>query len=332
MHRFAVTYVLGLLAFGCGGSSPQKPAASPPAPAASAPAPAAASKQQKKAEPHRVASRRPLRDHETSAHERGQREARARAVELAGNGIIGVLQQGRAPNREAKVSVDSAEGGFGRKLAQSLLLGIEDRFDECVNRGAIEELAIAAVINVVDGKVTSGEVFSANDEVKRCVMRVLQRMSFPTSKTMTRISADIEIHERSGSGSAAIGLGGAGVGSGVGGIGAQSGKAPLVRVGHVNAAGALDKNIIRRFIRRKLPQVRFCYEKELIVQPKLKGIVRTVFVIGPSGKVSSANVQAGIHKTVDLCVAKVIRSIQFPKPKGGGRVRVSYPFSFEPAK
>jgi hypothetical protein len=36
-------------------------------------------------------------------------------------------------------------------------------------------------------------------------------------------------------------------------------------------------------------------------------------------------------KKVESCVAGVIRSIQFPKPKGGGYVNVRYPFIFRAA-
>jgi hypothetical protein len=34
---------------------------------------------------------------------------------------------------------------------------------------------------------------------------------------------------------------------------------------------------------------------------------------------------------VENCVADAIRSIQFPKPTGGGFVNVTYPFTFKAA-
>ena len=57
--------------------------------------------------------------------------------------------------------------------------------------------------------------------------------------------------------------------------------APQVRIGNASATGDLDKNIIRRYIRRKLPRIRYCYEKELLVKPSLSGTVVTQFLITP---------------------------------------------------
>jgi hypothetical protein len=35
------------------------------------------------------------------------------------------------------------------------------------------------------------------------------------------------------------------------------------------------------------------------------------------------------NKTVETCIAARIKNWQFPKPKGGGTVLVSYPFLFK---
>jgi hypothetical protein len=39
---------------------------------------------------------------------------------------------------------------------------------------------------------------------------------------------------------------------------------------------------------------------------------------------------SGVDPEVSSCVAGVIKSIEFPKPKGGGGVQVNYPFTFRP--
>lgn len=124
---------------------------------------------------------------------------------------------------------------------------------------------------------------------------------------------------------------GYGTGSGKGGMRGRKAKPPQVRIGNVSATGDLDKNIIRRYIRRKLPRIRHCYEKELLVKPRLAGTVVTQFQISPAGSVQGANAKGISNSNVEGCVAAAIKSIQFPKPKGGGYVNVRYPFTFQPA-
>jgi outer membrane biosynthesis protein TonB len=95
--------------------------------------------------------------------------------------------------------------------------------------------------------------------------------------------------------------------------------------------GNLDKNIIRRFIRRSLPRIRYCYEKQLLLKPKLAGTVTVTFEIGTDGSVSRVDAK-GITPAVSQCVGKTVGAIRFPKPQGGGVVSVRYPFSFSPSK
>ncbi len=123
---------------------------------------------------------------------------------------------------------------------------------------------------------------------------------------------------------------GYGTGSGRGGMRGRSAKVPEVRIGNATATGDLDKNIIRRYIRRQLPKVRYCYEKQLLTKPKLAGTVKASFVISAQGMVTESKAE-GVDPEVSNCIASTIKNIQFPKPKGGGIVQVNYPFTFQPA-
>ena len=102
---------------------------------------------------------------------------------------------------------------------------------------------------------------------------------------------------------------------------------PTVSIGQPNAQGDLDKAIIRRYIKRNLQKIQYCYEKELLGKPNLSGTVMTNFLISPQGTVTQSTGN-GVDPVVASCVAEVIRSIEFPKPKGGGNVQVNYPFIF----
>lgn len=122
---------------------------------------------------------------------------------------------------------------------------------------------------------------------------------------------------------------GYGVGSGRGGMRSRQAIAPRVDIGNAVATGDLDKNIIRRYIRQKLPRIKYCYEKQLLVKPDISGTVVTQFQISPQGAVLNSTAQ-GVHDEVSSCVAGVIKTIMFPKPRGGGLVQVRYPFTFRP--
>jgi len=108
-------------------------------------------------------------------------------------------------------------------------------------------------------------------------------------------------------------------------------EGPKVAIGNSSSAGELDPNTIRRYIRRKLPAIRHCYERQLVTRQDLAGTVVTQFQISPMGVVQGASAGGMGDKSVESCVADAVRAIQFPKPKGGGMVNVRYPFIFQPA-
>jgi hypothetical protein len=103
---------------------------------------------------------------------------------------------------------------------------------------------------------------------------------------------------------------------------------PQPRIGDPMTAGNLDKSIIRRYIKRNLEKISYCYEKQLLAKPGLEGTVSVQFLISPTGTVTSSN-GSGMDPTVANCVADVVHAIEFPKPDGS--VNVNYPFTFHPA-
>ncbi|MBK6577363.1 MAG: TonB family protein [Sandaracinaceae bacterium] len=94
------------------------------------------------------------------------------------------------------------------------------------------------------------------------------------------------------------------------------------------STSALSADAIRRVVRRRLGEVRHCYEQGLISQPDISGTVSVRFVIGPTGSVSAATVAGSSlgAARVDSCVASAVRRWTFPAPEGGGMVAVTYPF------
>ena len=101
-----------------------------------------------------------------------------------------------------------------------------------------------------------------------------------------------------------------------------------VVAGRAEVRGALDKEIIRRIIRRHINEVKYCYKKALQSKPNLRGRVIIQFTISPTGQVVMSVVQKSTlrNRKVETCIAMAVRRWLFPKPKGGGIVIVSYPF------
>lgn len=105
------------------------------------------------------------------------------------------------------------------------------------------------------------------------------------------------------------------------------------RGGPVHIEGSLPKDVIHEVIRRMIPQIQYCYERELQRMPGLFGKLSTEFVIGPTGAVTKVRaVQSTTGSpSLDACVVAKIAKWKFPEPRGGGEVLVKYPFIFKPA-
>lgn len=135
-----------------------------------------------------------------------------------------------------------------------------------------------------------------------------------------------------GLGSRGEGTGGGGTALGLGGLGTGSGTSPTTATLEPIILGAMDRAEVDRVVNRYLPQIRYCYESALAKQPALAGKVNVKFVISKDGTVSSAVVKSTTlnHADTESCVTGHFARMQFPAPRGGGIVIVSYPFAFAP--
>ena len=109
---------------------------------------------------------------------------------------------------------------------------------------------------------------------------------------------------------------------------------PRVRQGKLELGPGLDRDIVRRIARAHINEVRHCYNLGLHEQPELSGTVEIEFVIGADGRVRKTKDVTGARlasRDVRRCVAAAVRRWNFPKPKSGKQVTVSYPFTLAPS-
>lgn len=139
-----------------------------------------------------------------------------------------------------------------------------------------------------------------------------------------------------GQGARAQGAGGYGTkGSG----GGKAGYGKISLVGGTSAVslpmddeatveGGLDRDQIIAVINRNKGQIIYCYEKGLQAQPSIGGRVAVSFVIGPTGRITTAKVAESSlgSRLVENCMLGRMKTWQFPQPVGRVNVDVLYPF------
>lgn len=124
------------------------------------------------------------------------------------------------------------------------------------------------------------------------------------------------------------GLGG--YGSGAGGLGRKGERDVSISSGTAQVLGSVDKELVRKVIQEHAAQIRYCYEQELALNPKLSGKVSIKWQINGDGSASLAMVDQGSttlqSSNVHKCMMARITSWEFPKPKGGGVAIITYPW------
>jgi tetratricopeptide (TPR) repeat protein len=101
-------------------------------------------------------------------------------------------------------------------------------------------------------------------------------------------------------------------------------KEMMTRMGH------LTRGEIAKVVRANLRGVQFCYEKNLLVNPGLTGKLVLSWTIDTDGTVRDAELKTDTlgNPGVGKCLLAEILKWKFPKPRGGGVVKVTYPFIF----
>lgn len=129
------------------------------------------------------------------------------------------------------------------------------------------------------------------------------------------------------------GRGGGKSASGMGGLAAggtgNAGVGLIEEEGEIT--GGLDREVIAQYIKSKLGQILYCYERQLSANPDLFGKVAVKFTIAATGQVEQQLIGDTTLKnaTVEGCILNRVAAWKFPQPQGGTRVLVTYPFLFK---
>jgi pSer/pThr/pTyr-binding forkhead associated (FHA) protein len=119
-------------------------------------------------------------------------------------------------------------------------------------------------------------------------------------------------------------------GTGVGGLGKKGDRDIKVDTGNALVMGSIDKELIRKVIQEHAAQIRYCYEQQLALNPRLQGKVSIKWIIQADGSATNPQVDDGATTLDDAkvheCMMSRITSWQFPKPKGGGVAVITYPW------
>jgi hypothetical protein len=113
----------------------------------------------------------------------------------------------------------------------------------------------------------------------------------------------------------------------------KSGGGPSDIAGEPILLGTLDRADVDRVVRQHLREIKYCYQRQLQREPGLSGKVTVRFVIARDGSVSSATTKSSTlgSGAAETCINGRFLRMQFPEPKGGGIVIVTYPFVFAEA-
>ncbi len=112
---------------------------------------------------------------------------------------------------------------------------------------------------------------------------------------------------------------------------AQVAPKPVLEQGAVELSSG-NAGDVRSQMKRYLPRIKACYERELRGEPDLAGKVTVSWIIGGSGRAEDTAVEANStgNGALASCIVREINKIKFKPPEDGeDEIEVAgYPFIF----
>lgn len=202
---------------------------------------------------------------------------------------------------------------------------------------------IGSIFNKIQGKSLQRAIknITISAQSKNLIAGVLNKNMTSLSKSLP----DSKVLSAASSQGTGQGIGGPvginTVGSGQGGSGVASygtmahGESGNAHIGLMSdesdVQGGLSREVIAAYIQSQLGPILFCYERQLSANPQLYGKVAVRFSIKGDGYVESSEISETTlkSKSVESCLLSQVNKWKFPKPQGGTKVVVTYPFMFK---
>ena len=100
-------------------------------------------------------------------------------------------------------------------------------------------------------------------------------------------------------------------------------------------SGGIDAELLSKILRELIPQFQHCYQRELVRNRNLEGVVDLYFRITPSGRASDIRVvgkRFSFGSEGKDCMKKIFNLVSLPRPPGGGVVDVKQALNFSSIK
>jgi biopolymer transport protein ExbD len=188
-------------------------------------------------------------------------------------------------------------------------------------------LLIAALVCVVGSRAEAAKVAST---VKLGVcLDDAMRVHAPRSDWGAANGADGVVVEIGGGEGPRVQRDDGGIGTGApvgGGIIAQPVPQPVIKVGDPKVKGKIDRGVIQRVMRTRIPMMARCYEAKT---PTLTGDELAEITINANGRVTQSTV-TGFDANLSACLQNVAKFLVFPKGDDDGESTATIPLSFAP--
>jgi outer membrane biosynthesis protein TonB len=220
------------------------------------------------------------------------------------------------PSKEPVTTKDVSQGKTPKVVSQIKMTGLQSLLGKIASRASANSVKIAGIGKTADqGGVGRAQASAVGSLQGVATTAGSQGTTFKVGNIGT------------------LGKGGGGDVKGVGGLalgGIGSASVGIVEE-ETEIDGGLDRDVIAKVINAQIGEIRYCYERQLAASPDLYGKVVVKFSIDGSGTVSTQRVGLTTLKSaiVEGCILRRVASWQFPKPKGGTTVLVTYPFLFK---
>ncbi len=236
-------------------------------------------------------------------------------AESAPSQQVVVKEQAPSATGEKKAEMPTGGGSKVSQLMKSISGGRVSQLIGKVSSQAAKSGNVVIADGVKAGSGPSGRALAAVGSI--------EKSGRDWGKDGTGVAGGVSTVGRGGGGSAAAMGGLVAGGTGSGGVGLIEEESEII--------GGLDREIIAQYIKSKLGQILYCYERQLSAKPDLFGKVAVKFTIGPSGQVEQQLIGDTTLKnaTVEGCILNRVAAWKFPAPQGGTRVLVTYPFLFK---